>query len=185
MPTATGRPLEVRTLVQLDPSEVGRIWADYERTFQQNARFNPCRQYYHREDFLEAMVAGHYEKIVGIQGGEIVFMVLVTTEFDKITWIEPAFYDHHWPELRDKRMYISVIYIRQDKKGSPRLFKQLIKSILGYMSERSIEAVFYDHGGDGPIQSLTDVVHFITGAQVLQPTGTQVYGGFLYGTESS
>ncbi len=176
----TGNRIEVETTGWLNTEDRIPIMDDYEEAFQKNAHFNPCRQYYHRKELRAALVNHCYQKIIGRLNGEVVFLVLATREFGELTWIEPAFYDHHWPELKNHRMYISAIYIRQDKKGSLSLFRRLIKSITDYMTANQIKAVFYDHGGSGPIQSLTNAVGMITGARVLQPSGAQVYGGFLY-----
>ena len=168
--------IEVLVRGDLTDNDAENMWRMYDAAFIAKRTENPCRQYFRNGDFMDAMKDPEVVKIIGTADGEVTFFCLLTRNFDRIPWIEEAYYAHHWPQFVGHMIYIPAIFVPLSLQGMG-YFRPLMDAIQRYVWANDIHAVFYDHGGEGVTRLLTDMIVKTPHVRRLGPFGTQIYSG--------
>ncbi|OGY22899.1 MAG: hypothetical protein A2172_03090 [Candidatus Woykebacteria bacterium RBG_13_40_15] len=168
----------VSTKDDFSEEEIEHLWEMYDEAFKAKRTENPCRQYYRHNDFCDAMKHPDFVRLIGTDRGEVRFFCLLTRQFELIPWIEPAYYECHYPQFVGHMIYIPVIFVPINLKGAG-YFRPLVEAIQRHMWEYNIWAVLYDHGGAGAISLLTEMILRTPNIKSLGTIGTQVYKGVV------
>lgn len=168
--------VRVKTNPSLTKVDIERFWVTYEGAFKTIRRANPCRQYFHEQEFLAAMGDSDFIKLVGYDGDRMVFFAMGTNNLDKIPWINPEFYRDKLREYAGKWFYVPVIYIPLSKQGLG-YSDQLLRAIQSYMRGEGLSVVLYDHGAAPPNSELTRIILRVPGTTQMggEPIGMQLY----------
>ena len=126
-----------------EAEKLGKI---YQEAFAIFSLRTPCLQNYHPEEFQDVLKDREIIKLISYIDGEPVGMALITSNLNKVPWINKSFYTHNFPEHYRKGMlfYVKSILVTprlQDVlagEEKTRIITKLIKLIETFLPEDSI-----------------------------------------------
>jgi hypothetical protein len=164
----------------LTGKEIEHYWETYDGAFRPISDKNPCRQHFHKAEFIAAMKDPDFIKLVGYEGERMVFFALGTENLEKVPWIYREFYDKRFPEYIGSRFYVATMYIPLSLQGLG-YSDHLLRAIQSYMRRNRLRVVLYDHGAAPPNSQLTRAILRVPGTQLMEggPIGAQLYHAVL------
>jgi hypothetical protein len=176
MALSTGPATRIEVNPPLTDKDIEDYWETYDTAFALIRDKNPCRQHFHKAEFVAAMEDPDFIKLVGYEGDRMVFFAMGTENLDKVPWIYREFYDKRFPEYIRSRFYVPAIYIPLTLQGLG-YSHQLLRAIQSYMRRNRLRMVLYDHGAAPPNCELTRIIVRVPGAQLAGhgPVGAQLY----------
>ncbi len=164
----------------LSCEDIKAFWQTYDESFTPIRDRNPCRQHFHREEFVTAMKDPEFIKLIGYEENRMVFFAMGTENLDKIPWIYREFYDKTLPMYVNSRFYVPAIYIPLTQQGLG-YSDQLCRSIQSYMRSKGLQLVLFDHGSAPPNSELVRIILRVSGTELVdgKPIGSQLYNAVL------
>lgn len=154
----------IALLDRIAGDEAEQLWSFYDGIFAPLNEESPCRQSFHRDEFMEALDSPTLVKIVA-QGTEatiigLTMFAILKDEMPLMPWINPQFYKKRWPQHWGKIIYVSTICVPMDARGLG-TGKKIMLAILQYMRDHRIPLIAFDHSM-GRIPVLPDQIMTVT-----------------------
>ena len=131
---------------QIPGTEALQHWECYDSAFQAMNTRTPCRQSFRRDDYLAALSDPDFTKLVVWEQdtGNILGGAMGIYDLSRIPWINPEFFEHKFPELIGRLMYVPSIWSVPNSRRAG-LMEIFAQGCLRLLERKGGLAIAFDH----------------------------------------
>jgi len=130
----------------VDPVTAWFTWKVYDRAFQKINLQSPCRQSFHRWDFLKVMFDRDFVKVFLYVDGKPVGFAVYTLSLEKLPWVSAEYYRQTaFPGL--KVAYVPIIAV-SPKYWGRQYSKPLMEALDGLYTRDGVDRLCFDYADE-------------------------------------
>lgn len=156
----------------VDPATAWVTWKVYDAAFHKVNLQSPCRQSFHRGDFLKMMFDSDFVKIFLLVDGKPVGLAVYTLALQKLPWVSAEyFWKIAFPGLTVA--YVPIIAV-SPKYWGQRYSQPLMEALDDLYAKDGVDRLCFDYADENAF--LPEVIaRALPGTIVKQPLGQQHY----------
>lgn len=127
-----------------DHEETEKLWAIYDESFKQINEKSPCRQSFHKDDFIKILGKDNVLKILAYVNKKPIALAMVSNDFANSPWISEDYYRVNFPtEYSERRIYYFMGIVIEKQYRNLGMTVEMLKKLVQKLPKNVI--IGFDH----------------------------------------